>query len=172
MTSPILTPQGVRLFTIGHSNVTSDTILTLLKSSGVQRLVDIRSKPFSRWVSQFNREPFAAFLKQHGIEYVFEGASLGGYPEDASVYPGGVARFGEAVNYQAIMRKDWYQRCIDRLISLAAEMPTAIMCAEEDPADCHRQMLVSQTLLERGVQVLHIRHDGSLQPAWRNESLV
>ena len=154
------------MFTIGHSNVSADVIVALLQAQGVRRLVDIRTQPYSRWVSQFNRNRFGQLLGSHGIEYEFMGDVLGGYPQDASVYPGGVAQFGEAVDYRAIMTKAWYQQGVERLLVLAAEMPTAIMCAEEDPAECHRQHLVSQSLLERGVRVLHIRHDGSLKPAW------
>ncbi|MCR4407599.1 MAG: DUF488 domain-containing protein [Anaerolineae bacterium] len=67
-----------------------------------------------------------------------------------------------------IMDKPWYQKSIDQLIETASGQRVAIMCSEEDPLHCHRHNLITQTLLERGVTVWHIRGDGRLEQAHPN----
>ena len=156
----------MRLYTIGHESAALEDILRLLQENNITRLVDIRSLPFSRKVPHFNRKRFTRSLAQNGITYTYLGDLLGGYPPDPSVYPGGEAKFGARVDYSAIALRDYYHQGIEELLRLAATEPTAVMCAEEDPAFCHRQHLVSQTLLQHNIEVLHIRHDGTLQPAW------
>ena len=156
----------MRLYSIGHENAALDDIQRLLQENNITRLVDIRTLPFSRKVPHFNRRRFTRSLAEAGITYTYLGNLLGGYPPDPSVYPGGEAKFGVDVDYSAIALRDYYLQGIEELFRIAAAGPTAVMCAEEDPAFCHRQHLVSQTLLQRGIEVLHIRHDGSLQLAW------
>jgi hypothetical protein len=159
------------IYTIGHSNVPANKIVTLLKQYGIQVLVDVRSSPYSKYVPQFNREMFQSVLERDGLDYRFAGEYLGGRPKDPACYkngqiPNGHADFLHLVDYPAVMTMDWYQKGIQRLLEIAADKPTVIMCSEEDPARCHRQHLISQTLLARGVEVLHIRLYGRLQKAW------
>ena len=163
--------SALTIFTIGHSNVPAKKIVELLQKHGIQVLVDVRSSPYSKYVSQFNREMFQAVLQGEGLEYKFAGEYLGGRPKDPSCYkngqiPDGHADFLHIVDYPAVMTKDWYQKGIQRLLEIARKQPTAIMCSEEDPARCHRQHLISQTLLKQGIEVLHIRSDSRLQKAW------
>lgn len=166
-----LDQKSLTIFTIGHSNVPARRIVELLQQQGVQVLVDVRSSPYSKHVSQFNREMFQSVLQKVGLEYTFAGDYLGGRPKDPTCYkngqiPVGHADFLHLVDYPAVMTKEWYQKGIGRLLEIARAKPTAIMCSEEDPARCHRQHLISQTLLKQGVEVLHIRADGKLQNAW------
>jgi hypothetical protein len=163
--------SSLTIYTIGHSNVPANKIVSLLKQYGIQVLVDVRSSPYSKYVPQFNREMFRSVLERDGLDYKFAGEYLGGRPKDPACYkngqiPNGRADFLHLVDYPAVMTMDWYQKGIQRLLEIATGKPTAIMCSEEDPARCHRQHLISQTLLARGVEVLHIRSDGRLQKAW------
>jgi len=150
----------VRIYTIGHSNVPTEKIINLLRDHSIEILVDVRSQPYSRYSPQFNREDFQRILSQECIEYAFAGEWLGGRPKDPSCYEDG------RVSYERMETKDWYRRGIARLLEIAAEKRTAIMCAEEDPRHCHRHNLVAKTLMEEAVEVLHIRGDGRLEDAW------
>jgi hypothetical protein len=38
------------------------------------------------------------------------------------------------------------------------------MCAEREPLDCHRCLLVARALKERGVMIGHILVDGTIEP--------
>lgn len=163
--------EPLTIYTIGHSNVPAYKIVELLKSQGIEVLVDVRSSPYSKHVSQFNREMIQSVLNQAGIDYKFAGEYLGGRPKDPTCYksgqlPTGHVDFLHEVDYPAVMTKEWYQKGINRLLEIAADSRTAIMCSEEDPARCHRQHLISQTLLHIGIEVLHIRGNGQLQKAW------
>jgi len=147
------------IFTIGHSNVAAERIVELLQQHAIRVVVDVRSVPYSRRNPQFNRETFQRTLETAGIEYVYAGQYLGGRPDDPSGYQEG------QVLYKLIAGKAWYQAGIDRLLEIASHQPSVIMCAEEDPLRCHRHRLVTQTLLERGVIVWHIRGDNRLERA-------
>ena len=155
------------IYTIGHSNVEVETIIELLKAHDVEAVLDVRSSPYSEHAPQFNRENLAEELTQADIQYVYGGHYLGGRPKDPSCYD---EQDEQRVLYREVEKKDWYQKGVDGLIELATEKWTAVMCAEEDPNHCHRHLLIAQTLLDREVDVQHIRHKGGetwTEPAHR-----
>jgi uncharacterized protein (DUF488 family) len=174
MTENSVSPNPLTIYTIGHSNVPAKNIVELIKQHGIQVIVDVRSSPYSKFVPQFNREMFQIILQKEELDYKFAGEYLGGRPKDPTCYkngqlPDGHADFLHLVDYPAVMTKEWYQKGIQHLLEIARRKPTAILCSEEDPANCHRQHLISQTLLKQGIEVLHIRADGRLQKAWQLE---
>jgi uncharacterized protein (DUF488 family) len=162
---------GLRLYTIGHSNVSDDELIARLRNFEIEAVVDVRSVPYSQYTPQFNREPFERRLDQAGIEYRFAGEYLGGRPDNPQYYkrealPSGKVKYLQEVNYEAYAEDAKYRRGIDGLLRIAARSRTAIMCSEEDPERCHRHHLITQlSLLPRGVEVLHIRGNGDLIPA-------
>ena len=162
--------KGPEIFTIGHSNVPAEAIVELLRGHGIRVLVDVRSIPYAQYASQFNRELFAHTLEEAGISYVFAGEHLGGRPKDPTCYttsenPTGKDKHARPVDYAEVARRPWYQKGIARLVQIARERRTAVMCSEEDPSRCHRHNLIAQSLLEQGLAVWHIRGDGSLEAA-------
>ena len=155
------------IYTIGHSNVDVEQIVEPLQRYHVEVVVDVRSSPYSRFAPQFNREDLAERLHMAGIEYVHAGQYLGGRPKDPTCYD---QDDDGKVLYGMVEKKDWYRRGIDQLLELATEKWTAVMCAEEDPNHCHRHLLIAQTLLDREIEVQHIRHKGGetwTEPAHR-----
>jgi len=60
------------------------------------------------------------------------------------------------------MTKDWFIKGLNRLIEIGSKQRAAIMCSEEDPANCHRHHLVGKALVAQSIDVLHIRADGNL----------
>jgi uncharacterized protein (DUF488 family) len=157
--------NNLTIYTIGHSNVLASKIVDLLEQHEIKVLVDVRSSPYSQYSPQFNRENFKNTLKENQIEYKYEGEYLGGRPKDPSCYknkntPDGKADFLHLVDYPVVMTKDWFQKGIGGLIEISAQKRTAIMCSEEDPGHCHRHHLIGKFLLQKGIQVLHIRSDG------------
>jgi len=150
------------IFTIGHSTLEPDEFLALIRLHGVGTVVDVRSAPYSRYASQFNRGNLEAFLGEASIGYRWSGESLGGRPNDPACYHGGEMRVGN-VDYAALARQPWYQEGARSLLEIAAKGSTAIMCSEEDPRRCHRHRLIERSLHEWGVPVLHIRRDGALE---------
>lgn len=162
----------MKLYTIGHSNHSATAFVRLLEDNGVMTLVDVRTAPFSRYHPHFNRESLASLLARHDIEYVFAGRYLGGRPSDPSCYKSQVlpeegSDYLHEVDYRGIMERSWFVKAIERLLELADEQITAVMCSEEDPANCHRHHLIAQYLLSEHpeVDVRHIRGDGTVYGA-------
>jgi len=151
-------PSAKRLFSIGHSNQDTDALLSLLKEHGVEVVVDVRSSPHSAYASQFDREPLEAALKRAGLKYLFLGKELGGHPDDPSWYDAD----GHVV-YERVAGSSRFLEGIERLERGVEKFRVAILCSEENPARCHRRLLVSRVLASRGIAVDHIRGDGRVQ---------
>ena len=134
--------------TIGHSNHPIERFVELLKKAGVTLLVDVRSMPYSRRFPQFGREKLARSLAESGIDYRWEGEALGGMAK-------GVKSYGEAA------ARPEFQSALDRVIETSAEKTLCLMCAEKEPLDCHRTVLVSRRLAERGAEIEHLLADGT-----------
>ncbi|MEZ4503018.1 MAG: DUF488 domain-containing protein [Dehalococcoidia bacterium] len=146
------------LLTIGHSTRGLGSFLELLVSYQVTAVADVRSVPFSRWTPQFNQEGLRAALKQRGIAYVFLGTELGARSDDPSSYVEG------RVQYRRLAESKIFQQGIKRLLEGSETQRIAVMCAEGEPLDCHRTILVARELDSAGADVAHILPDGSLEP--------
>ena len=144
------------IFTIGHSKHTWDNFAILLKQHGVQVLVDTRSNPASRFAPYANSRRLHGLLEQEGIGYVYLGDRLGGRPNDRSFYD----EKGRP-DYRVMRSRESFREGVEELVDLAEESAVAIMCAEEDPAKCHRTLLIGPALEQRCVALLHIRADGA-----------
>jgi uncharacterized protein (DUF488 family) len=152
----------VQIYTIGHSNSAAGDLIEVLRKNGVQTVVDVRSSPYSQYAPQHNRENIAQTLEAAGIHYVYAGEYLGGRPQDPTCYkhgrvPTGKVDYLKLVDYAEVARRPWYLKGIERLVQIASERPTAVMCSEEDPHHCHRYYLITPTLEARGLTVTHLR---------------
>jgi len=155
---PVVEFDRPTLYTIGHSNHSEATFLELVKRHGIKVLADVRSQPFSRYNPQFNDGPLKASLESAGIRYVFLGRELGGRPDGDEL----LDEAGHAL-YHLMAETPAFRRGIEQLEQSATDYRVAIMCSEEDPAVCHRHLLVARVLGQRGIDVLHIRADGRLE---------
>ncbi len=147
-----------RVFTIGHSNHTVEHFLGLLKAHAIQVVVDARSQPYSKYATQFDHEALKPVLQAAGIRYLYLGKELGGRPEGDEFYD----EEGH-VFYDRVAATPLFQEGLARLERGIREYTVATLCAEENPAACHRRLLVSRVLLDHGFQVDHIRGDGRVQ---------
>ena len=146
------------VFTIGHSNRAFTDFLGVLTAYEIELVADVRSYPASRYAPQFSRKRLASALEANGIGYAFMGAELGGRPKEAEFYGA-----GGGVLYSKLAGSQRFQGGLERLIEMLLEARVAIMCSEEKPVSCHRRLLVGRALQERGIEVQHLRADGSAQ---------
>jgi len=146
------------VLTIGHSTHALDAFVGLLQQHQVTSVADVRSAPYSRFNPQFNREPFAEALGTKGIRYVYLGNALGGRPEDPACYEDG------RIRYDRVAATESFKSGLARVVQSAAKYRIALMCAEKEPLDCHRTLLVAHALDAQGVEVVHIHTDGALEP--------
>jgi uncharacterized protein (DUF488 family) len=150
--------SGSRIFTIGHSNHDPDHFYELLSLHGIEVLVDIRSWPHSRFVEWADAGVLPRLVAEAGVRYLFLGKELGGRPEGDDFYDS-----DGHVLYGKVAQQDWFKEAIERLERGAEDYRVAIMCSEENPAHCHRRLLVSKVLLEHGMTVAHIRKEGQVE---------
>ena len=145
-------------FTIGHSNHAVELWLALLRQHRVEVVVDTRSSPFSKYVPQFDRELMQRSLEEAGIRYLFLGAALGGRPANPAYYDA-----KGRVLYSQLREDAHFQAAIARLENGMERFRVALVCGEENPAHCHRRLLIGRVLTERGHTMLHIRGDGRIE---------
>ena len=150
-----MSPATHPVLTIGHSTHALEAFVMLLGQHDVTAVADVRSAPYSRFNPQFNRKTIATALNARGIKYVFLGKELGARSEDPACYVDG------RVQYRRLARTDLFRNGIDRVMRGAAEHRMALMCAEKEPLECHRTLLVGRALANRGIVVQHILADGS-----------
>lgn len=146
------------VYTVGHSNHPLGHVVRLLKSHDIDVVGDVRSHPHSRHVPQFNREPFARSLRQHHVKYVHLGDQLGGRSDDPGCYVDG------RICYERLSRTEAFRRGLARLVEGSKRYRIALLCAEADPLDCHRTLLVAPRLVAEGIEVVHILANGGLEP--------
>lgn len=142
------------VFTVGHSTHTLQNFLSLLKLNAIEAVGDVRSSPYSRVNPQFNREALRNSLKAEGLEYVFLGKELGARSDDLDCY------VNDQVQYQRLAKTPLFCAGIERVKQGAKRFRIALMCAEKEPLECHRTILVARQLCEEGVAVYHILGDG------------
>jgi uncharacterized protein (DUF488 family) len=149
-------PRSV--FTIGHSNHAAEKFFGLLKGHGIELVVDTRSHPYSRHAPRFNARTLEEVLSRDGIGYLFLGRELGGRPQGEEFYDG-----RGRVDYALVGCSGPFLDGISRLEKEILARTVALLCSEENPAGCHRRLLVGWALEERGFPLQHIRGDGSIQ---------
>lgn len=145
------------IFTIGHSTHTQEHFVGLLSLHGIRALCDVRSKPYSRMNPQFNREELKRSLRERGINYIFLGRELGARSEDPACYEHGRVQYGR------LAQTEIFRHGLDRLQEGMKRFRLALMCAEKDPLECHRAILVARHLAALGTHVEHIHADGRLE---------
>jgi uncharacterized protein (DUF488 family) len=148
----------VEIYTIGHSTQPGEAFIGLLRRHGVTAVADVRTQPYSRRNPQFSRERLQAALKETGIRYVFLGRELGARTEDPACY------VGDCVQFPLLAQTALFQSGIERVLEGAAAYRVALMCAEKEPLECHRTLLVARALAQRGAHIQHILIDGRLEP--------
>jgi uncharacterized protein (DUF488 family) len=144
------------IYTIGHSNHPGQDFLILLQAHGIEVVADLRSRPYSRYVPHFNRDPLTNLLKESGIRYLYLGRELGGKPQDPD------RPLADEVVWEYLRSRPQFREGLARLLEEARQARVCMLCAEADPARCHRGQLLAPELEAQGVKVLHILPDGTL----------
>ena len=95
--------------------------------------------------------------KKHEIEYVYLGHALGGRSDDPACYENG------RIRYDRVAGTESFRQGLGRVVHGAADHRIVLLCAEREPLECHRTLLVARALDERGFEVAHIHADGGLE---------
>jgi len=145
------------LYTIGHSNHTIEYFMDLLKLHKIGIVFDVRSAPYSRYCSQFDKNILSGALKAVDIQYVFLGKELGARPDDPACYEGG------CVNFKWAARRKEFKVGVQRFLTSMGKYSVALMCTEKEPLECHRTILICRNLKEYNLGIKHILEDGKIE---------
>lgn len=146
------------LYSIGHGNKTFEEFEKELRAFNIQYLIDVRSKPYSKWNPSFNQDVLKCLLQRNGYTYVYMGDTIGGMPSDTTCYTDG------HIDYAKVKEKDFFKSGLMRLLTAAKkELRVAIMCSESEPEKCHRSKLIGQELMKFEISLNHIVGVGKIQ---------
>ncbi len=146
------------LFSIGHSNHSLEKFLGLLTMHEIDVVVDVRSKPYTRYATHFSAPHIQKFIGDAGLKYLFFGKEMGGKPDRQDYYD----EQGR-IDYTKIAASCFFRSGITRLKKGLLTYRVALMCGEENPAGCHRRHLIARVASEDGITVQHIRGDGRIE---------
>ena len=153
------------VFTIGHSTRSIPEFVALLQAGGVRLVVDIRTVPRSRTNPQYNLDTLSDALAVYQIGHM-RIAELGGLRGKTDVPPSVNAlwRNQSFHNYADYALSEPFRCGFANLLDVAAQRPTAIMCAEAVWWRCHRR-IVADYLINEGRSVFHLMGKNLLSPA-------
>jgi uncharacterized protein (DUF488 family) len=138
------------IYTVGYAGHDRDSLLGLFKAHGITAVADIRTFKRSSYWTAFDSDSFGPFLREQGIAYVFMGDVMGGKPQIPDLYPDG------QLNYGLMASRPDFKSGIERLVAGAGKYRICLMCAEKDPLDCHRTLLIAPALKEAGFDLRHL----------------
>lgn len=144
------------LYTVGHSTQGFEPFLALLQKHGIQAVADVRSSPYSKMFPWFSKDEVKRRLSEHKIHYVFLGEELGARRDEPCCYVGARA------DYDLISKTPLFKKGLERIERGLNKMRISLMCAEKDPIDCHRTILVARHA-QAFTPVTHILIDGTLE---------
>lgn len=138
------------IYSIGYATHTVESFVTALKKFSITAIFDVRSQPYSGFKPEFNRENLKQVLINNDIEYVFLGDNIGARIKAPECYKNGHADYG------LISKHPLFQEGIARIVREMKNFSIAIMCAEKDPINCHRTILVCKQLKNYKIRIIHI----------------
>lgn len=161
------------LYTIGHGRRSATVFVGLLEKAGIATLVDVRAFPASRRNPQFSKERLEQELERNRIAYEWQGRALGGFRKGGERSAHTALRHPMFRAYAKHMESAEFVKAATRLGAAAQETKICVMCAESDPAHCHRS-LIADWLVAHGHRVIHLLDQGqerehALNPAAKLE---
>jgi uncharacterized protein (DUF488 family) len=152
------TQAPLPIYTIGYGARTIDAFVQLLKANRIAYLLDVRSAPYSRYKPEFSRVALEEELRRQGLQYVYMGDRLGGRPDDPDCYADG------KVLYDQVKQKDFFLEGLSRVRKAFEQgRRVVLMCSEGKPENCHRSVLIGETLTDLNIPVLHIDENDDLR---------
>jgi len=145
------------LYSIGHSNDSFEKFVKRLKIHHIQAIADVRSQPYSRYASWFNRENISISLKKNDIAYVFLGDKVGARCTDPYCIVDG------QVDFTKVAQRKEFQSGIARIRHGLSKFNIALMCSEKDPMTCHRTILIAREFVKYNIDIQHIFPDNNIQ---------
>ena len=142
------------IYTVGYTSFSAGEFVRVLREHGVGCVVDVRSVPRSSYYTDFDSAVLKETLKENGILYRNYAREFGARQEDASLYPNGY------LDFEKFSATAAFEEGIGKVgAGYARGYTFALMCAEKDPFNCHRCILVGRKFKELGYSVVHLEKE-------------
>ena len=141
--------------TIGYGNMNIRNFIATIKALRINCIIDVRTRPYSKYNVSFNKEELRDRLNDEGISYFWLGNKLGGR-YDKIKFCDELGR----VDYEKVATSEKFIEGIKELEDYIAKYNVCVMCSEMDPMKCHRFLLISRAL--KKYNIYHILNDGNL----------
>jgi len=139
------------IHTIGYAGIKLPQFVEILKQNKITHLIDVRSTPRSQYFPDFNDSRLALMLKDHNIKYENWKTEFGARQDNPEFYTDGILdfeKFAQSPQFQTGIKK------VKNIIESCGCI--CLMCAEIDPFNCHRAILVARNLRDQGFDIKHI----------------
>ena len=142
-----------QIFTIGYAGFLDiSDFIDALKEYGIQIVIDVRSSPYSSYFEAYDKENLRRILKENGILYYNFARQFGARQEDSSFYKNG------RLDFEIFAKSKQFLDGVHQVEKSNAVI--TFMCAEKDPSECHRAILVARAFSDRGYMITHIKPNG------------
>jgi uncharacterized protein (DUF488 family) len=145
------------IYTIGYASFSISDFLKALLNHNIDVVADVRSQPYSRFKPEFNRENLKTVLKNSNIGYAFLGDQCGARIDAPECYVDG------KIDFNRVVQNKEFQKGLRRLQKAMENYRIAIMCAENDPINCHRAILICRNLRSENIVIKHIIENGLVE---------
>jgi uncharacterized protein (DUF488 family) len=144
------------LFTIGYSAFQIKDFVDVLKRYSINLIIDVRSFPYSEYHKQYNKENIERILKTNNIRYRNYSEEFGARQTEKQFFSS-----EGYLNFELYTKSAKFGQGVEKInVSLEKGFCVALMCAEKDPATCHRSIMISRAFCENGNAVMHILANG------------
>jgi uncharacterized protein (DUF488 family) len=147
------------LFTVGYTSFTLPQMLEVISDYGIDVVVDVRSNPFSAHYPDYNKNIFESVLRKHKISYHNYAEEFGAQQTDIKYY----SKDGY-LDFELFAKSEPFLKGFARIDeSVKSGDSVMLMCAEKDPAQCHRAVMISKVFANNGYDVKHLLQDGTIK---------
>ena len=151
------------IYTIGYSTYDMNLFIKTLKENCINAVADVRSLPYSKYKPEYDKDSLEKSLISAGIYYVFLGEELGARSKCENCYKGGRA------DHALIAKSEPFKKGISRILTGLEKFTIVLMCAESDPINCHRNILICRHLKKENIHIFHILENGKVEDNCKTE---
>lgn len=140
------------VYSIGYSGFLVDEFVNILEYNGINLLVDVRSQPYSQYYSDYNKDSFELKLKNKDIYYRNYANEFGARQDQKEYYSN-----EGFLDFELFAKSPQFLEGMEKLKnSMLQNYKFVVMCAEKDPFNCHRAILVTRAFHDAGFKIMHL----------------
>jgi len=144
------------LYTIGYAGFSITDFINTLKEHDVSAVIDVRSQPYSQRFADYNKDILQGTLKNHSMRYKNYSLEFGARQDDHKYYTN-----TGYLDFDLFSKSPAFMNGMSKLTTaMEGSYTFALMCAEKDPFNCHRSILVARAFHNAGYNVIHLLPNG------------